>query len=280
MKPKIITVLLLAVCGLVNAQVNDSLKLAKPAGASENTEKSEKKKLPFLQRPKRNITKSNILVGPFFKTYHAIQEVKLNNRMSIQTDVKARLATESAPLTRLFRVKGSDISPWAGAKLSGAGNVTSLRIYTKDDKVFRGVYFGPYTTVMFHKFATTPTPAEFTDDATGAKYHGDVSQYIKLTNVGGGLHVGVQGMIKNLIAVDWTIIGIGFCSSTLSGGIEATNTSANFDFRNYGTDVNDRTFFISHYLPLRKSVEAEKVALKAHAGMIHIMMGISIGMAY
>jgi len=64
------------------------------------------------------------------------------------------------------------------------------------------------------------------------------------------------------------------------GGIDATNTSNNFDFRNYSADIDAATVGIDKYLPLKKTIDPQSVSLGAKMPIPMFRMGLSIGIAY
>jgi hypothetical protein len=256
------------------------MTIAVSVNAFGQTKDSLKLDQPSQPKSKKNVTKTNILFGPLFNTFHVIQEVKLHKRITMQTDVKARPASGlPKQLANSFEIEGQTTNPFADAKVSSFGNVTEFRIYGKEKGALKGFYFGPYFTYTQYKLETPSYPGVFKDE-NKVEYTADIKQVLKLSTAGGGLQIGIQGLIKNIVAIDWTILGVGFCSATLSGGIEASNTSGNFDFRNYTEDIKDATFLMERFLPLRKTVEKESIELKAKAGIIHLRTGLSIGIAY
>jgi hypothetical protein len=229
----------------------------------------------------KNISKAGAFPGVIWKVFSVSQERQLTKRISTQTTVRA-MPPIKFPLSGLTAASYKDqaYNPFSEAKLFGIGNVTEFRIYGKDkEKTMRGFYWGPYFTAMVYKLKSATYPAEF-HDANNVVYTADIQHVVKLSTIGGGMQIGVQGMIKDLVAFDWTILGIGFGSLGLSGGIEATNTSNNFDFRNYEEDVNKAVLGYDKYLPLKKTVEKESVGLGIKVPYPLFRMAISIGIAY
>lgn len=229
---------------------------------------------------KKNVNKVNILFGPFYKMVHVSYEKPIGKRFSINTTVKARPAS----LTRLsklgvIKTDGATYNPFPEMKLSALGNITEFRIYSKKKGPLKGFYFGPYLSGVFYKLQSPAVPVTFKDD-NGVEFKGDVSTVVKLNFIGGGLQMGVQGMIKDIFVIDWNILGVGFASVGLKGGIEATNTSANFDFRNYTKDVDGFTYGVENLLPITKTVDKEKVELGVRGFAPIIKTGLYIGIAY
>jgi len=242
------------------------------AGASVKAQDSPPKQ-------KKNVSKTVIFPGPFFRMFGVQQEFAFGKRFSTVTTVKAMPPVKAPGGFTGGTYDEETYDPFAGAKLSGFGNVTEFRIYGKKKGMLRGFYFGPYFTGTFYKLQTPSVPAQFKDES-GTVYTADVTQTVKVNVVGGGLQIGVQGLIKNLVAIDWTILGIGFGSCGLKGGVEATNTSDNFDFRNYSADVDKTTLGLDKFLPVTKTVEKEKVELGVKAPVPLFRMSLSIGIAY
>lgn len=235
---------------------------------------------PGLKRERKNISKTNLLFAPLFKTAEVIQERKLSKRITMQTIAKTRIPS-SLDGSRFATVNadGTSYNPFGQAKLSGVGNITEFRLYGKKKGAFKGLYAGLFFSYMHYKLSTQPTAQQFTDDQ-GVVYKGDVSYAIKINNTGGGIEWGVQGLIKDMICIDWTIIGLGMSSLGVQGSIDATNTSENFDFRNYGSDLDKVTLGADKLVPFRKSINKTSMSLGAKAPFLLFRMGLSIGFAY
>jgi hypothetical protein len=229
----------------------------------------------------RTITKSNVLFGPFVKTIHTIQEVKVAPRLTIQTTVKTRPATEF----RFFNLgsinmEGKEYEHFGKTKLSAVGNVTEFRVYGKKKGAFHGFYFGPYFSYMHYRLQSSSFRGEF-HDASDAVYYGDISHSVRLNSTSGGFQIGTQGMyFKNKFCIDWTIIGVGFGMMGFQGTIDAENTSNNFDFRNYEEDINKVEMGIEKIFNFRRTVSANSIEIGAKIPMVSMRMGLSIGFGY
>jgi len=231
----------------------------------------------------KQVSKSNVLIGPFFKTIHTGQEMKIGERFSTQTTAKVRPASSFGGKRGTVEVSdgnGNTYNPFTGLKMSSVGNVTEFRIYGKEKGALRGFYWGPYASYNYFKLASDPVRADFQDE-NNVTYSGDVSQVVKVNVGGGGIQFGTQGVfLKDRLVVDWTILGVGFGMLKLSGGLEATNTSENFDFRNYDEDVDNISFGVDKLLKIEKTVEKESVVLSAKVPVPMFRMGLSVGFAY
>lgn len=229
----------------------------------------------------RTISKSNALFGPMFKTIGTSQEVKIAPRLTTQTTIRTRPASNF----RLFGLgninfEGKEYTPFGNTRLSGVGNITEFRIYGKEKGAFHGFYFGPYFSYMHYKLQSASVRAEF-KDANGVSYFGDIRQVIKLNMTGGGFQIGTQGMyLKDHLAIDWTILGIGFGALGFSGGIEAENTSENFDFRNYTADLDNVELGIEKVFNFKRTVDAKSISIGARIPWPLFRMGLSIGFGY
>jgi hypothetical protein len=229
----------------------------------------------------RMITKSNVLFGPFVRTIHTIQEVKVAPRLTVQTTVKTRLPTEF----RFFNLgsinmEGRAYEHFGKTKLSAVGNVTEFRVYGKEKGAFHGFYFGPYFSYMHYRLQSSSFRGEFHDVSDNA-YYADISHSVRLNSTGGGFQIGTQGMyFKNKFCIDWTILGVGFGVMSFKGTIDAENTSGNFDFRNYEEDINKVEMGIERVFNFKRKVDPTSIEIGAKIPMISMRMGLSIGFGY
>jgi hypothetical protein len=234
-----------------------------------------------LSQGKKNVSKINLLPGPAFRYFGVSQEFKLTDRLSMQTMVKVMPPTKVSSKYAGGTYDGTTYNPFSSAKLFAVGNVTELRIYGKEKETFRGFYWGPYFSYNYFKFQTTPYRASFTDQ-NNVNYQADVVQFMKLSQVGVGLEIGVQGVIKNLVVIDWTILGLGFGSYKLTGGLEATNPSTGFDFRNYTEEIDNATLGLDNipFFKVEKTIEPQKVELGFKVPSIMLRTNLAIGINY
>ncbi|HLP11343.1 MAG TPA: DUF3575 domain-containing protein [Flavobacteriales bacterium] len=233
-----------------------------------------------LGHAQKNITKTNILFGPLYRTAHVGQERLLFGKISVNTIVKI-MAPLTVPkiLTNKFEVDGLEENPFLSSKLTAIGNITQFRYYRKEN--MRGLYIGVFGQYMQYKVESGTFKGTFHDEFN-VEYKADLKQVFKYGLGGGGMLVGVQGIIKNHFVIDWTILSLGFGMGKLSGGIEASNTSANFDFRNYTEDINKYTYGLedSKFLPVKKDVGQYNMELSAKAPFPIIHTTLNIGFAY
>jgi len=229
----------------------------------------------------RTISKSNALFGPCFKMINTSQEVKIAPNLTIQTTVRARPASNLRFLgLGTVNVNGQDYQPFGKTQLSAVGNITEFRVYGKKKGAYRGFYFGPYFTYTHYKLKSASIRETF-HDANGVAYYGDVSQVIKLNVSGGGMEIGTQGIyLKNHLVIDWTIIGAGFGVLGFQGGIEASNTSDNFDLRNYPDDVANTKMGIEKVFHFHRTIDATSVTIGAKIPWFLMRMGLCIGFGY
>ncbi len=229
----------------------------------------------------RTITKTNLVFGPFLKTIHTIQEVKIAPRLTIQTTVKTRPAT-SFDLFNLgtINMEGTAYEHFGKTKLSAVGNVTEFRVYGKEKGAFHGFYFGPYFSYTHYRLQSASFRGEF-HDASDAAYYGDISHSVRLNSTGGGFQIGTQGMyLKNKLCIDWTIIGVGIGMLGFKGTIDAENTSANFDFRNYTADANKVEMGIEKLFNFKRTIDPASIAIGAKIPFPMMRMGVSMGFGY
>ncbi|HLG03267.1 MAG TPA: hypothetical protein VI731_06705 [Bacteroidia bacterium] len=229
----------------------------------------------------RMISKSQVLLGPMFKMVNTSQEIKIAPRVTIQTTIRTRIPSEFKFL-RLgtLRFEDKNYVPFGKTKLGGIGNITEFRWYSKKKEAFRGFYYGPYITFMHYKLQSAQVRADF-QDANDVTYYGDVSQVVKLNVTGIGFQMGTQGLYaNNKLAIDWTIIGFGFGMLSFQGGIEAENTSANFDFRNYTEDVANMEMGIERLFNFRRTIDATSLSISTKIPWILLRTGFSMGFGY
>lgn len=228
----------------------------------------------------KNATKINLLPGPAFLMFGLSQERAISERMSLQATIKYMPSVKFPASNYLgASYNGETANPFANSKNSGMGAVVELRIYGKEKKALRGFYWGPYLTFNTFNVKSSPFPGQFKDD-NGVTYKGDIQQTINLTMFGGGLEIGIQKLFKDKIALDWTILGLGLGSVNMNGTIVATNTSSNFDFRNYTKDINSATQGFEQFIPIKKTIEPEKVSMSINALAPILRMGLALGIGY
>lgn len=227
------------------------------------------------------VSKSNAVFGPFFKMINTSQEVKIAPRLTVQTTVRTRPTTEfSFGRLGTIRFDGQDYTPFGKTTLSCVGNVSEFRIYKKDKGAFHGFYWGPYFTYTHFKLKSASVHATFHDN-DGVAYYGDVSHVVRLNVTGGGFQIGTQGMyFKNHMAIDWTILGIGLGWMRFEGGLEAENTSDNFDFRNYPNDVANMQMGIERVFHFKRDIQPTSITIGAGLPFPIFRMGVSIGVGY
>lgn len=230
----------------------------------------------------KNISKTNVFPGPFSKNVYAIQERVLTDRITVVTSVRTRIPTSfrGGSFGKINTADNGSYNPFATAKLSGIGNITEFRLYGKKKGALHGVYGELFFSYMHYKLASASFPATFHDE-NGVEYKADVTQTIKVNNTGGGLGLGVQGLFfKDRLCIDWTIFRFGVSALGIKGGIDATNTSDNFDFRNYTDDVNKTTFGVEKILPVTKTVDKESIAIGVKVPWVILQTGLTIGFGY
>jgi hypothetical protein len=229
----------------------------------------------------KNVTQANLFPGPLLGLYSFGQERAITDRMSIQTSFRFMPARSIGKFSQV-EYEGEEYNPFSTSKLSALGNFTELRIYGKNKEALRGFYWGPYVHYTVYKVTSDPVYATFKDN-NDVVYYADVENVYKLPNMGAGLQIGVQKVFDSGFVIDWTILGIGFNQVGLSGSVLASNTSNNFDFRNYSADVDKATFGIEKYekfLPVTKKVEPTSVELSVAQLLPHLKMGVAIGFGY
>jgi hypothetical protein len=231
----------------------------------------------------RTISKSNVMFAPLFKFINTVQEVKISPRLTIETTVRTRPPSKFKFFgLGAIKIDGQDYQPFGETKLSAIGNITEFRVYGKEKLAFHGFYYGPYFSYMHYKLQSASVHGEF-HDATGEVYTGDISHVVKLNETGGGFEIGTQGMyLKNKLCIDWTIIGVGIGVLGFQGGIEADNTSQNFDFRNYPEDVDKVQMGIEKVFPhtFKRTIDATSITIGGKIPVPTMRMSVCFGFGY
>lgn len=234
----------------------------------------------------KTISKTNALWGAAFKTVVTTQEVKIAKNITTSTSVKVRPASEinMFGLGAVDVDNGPDYTPFGKTKFSGVGNVTELRFYGKKKGAFHGFYFGTYFSYMHYTLSSAYIREDFHDQA-GNLYQADVSQVFKINIGQGGVEIGTMGLYaNNHLCIDWTIIGVGFGTIGLQGGLEATNVSASdFDWRNYQTDLYNTNTGVDHLfkkLKDRRDITPTDATIGVKVPMVFLRSGLSLGFGY
>ncbi len=102
------------------------------------------------------------------------------------------------------------------AKLNSFNIAPEYRIYTKGDAP-RGFYVAPYIQYS----------------SAGIKYSGIVESFatdskINYSNIGAGIQLGVQWLIKDKLSVDWTFLGIGIGNHRIKARYESDDPGIDF----------------------------------------------------
>lgn len=234
----------------------------------------------LLSFAQKNVTKVNLLPGPAFLMFGVSQERAISERMSLQASVKYMPQVKFQGSDYLgASYNGQTANPFANSTNTGMGAVLELRIYGSEKKALRGFYWGPYLTFNTFSIKSSPFPGQFKDD-NGVTYSGDIQQTINVNVMGGGVEIGIQKLFGDKIALDWTILGIGLGAVNMNGSIVATNTSSNFDFRNYTNDINKATQGFEQFIPIQRTIEPEKVTMSINSLAPVLRMGLAIGIGY
>lgn len=230
----------------------------------------------------KNVTKIGAFPGALTGMYTLSQERAINERMSIQTTFRFMPSRSNSFVDQSDNVTYQDeqYDPFKNPKLSGFGNFTELKIYKESNGALNGFYWGPY--VHFTTYTVKSEKDYYEDyDSDGNLYYGDAQMTLKMSNIGLGLMIGTQKVFGNGITLDWTILGLGFNSIGFKGVVEATNTSNNFDFRNYQEDFNEAEFEIEKYFPLTMTAEKERAVITStRLPFVQFRMGLTIGFGY
>lgn len=176
--------------------------------------------------------------------------------------------------------KNYDNNPLKDTKASAAGIVTELRMYTGRKKtVNRGFYWGPFLSLGIYHLKADNYTAVIRQDY----YHVfriPMKQSCTIKTFGAGLQIGVQKMIMQRFAIDWTILGIGICGTALNADIKAENLPEEIDLRTFPEYFSDTKYAFENYFPLTKTVAASSIHLSGKGILPMLRMSLGIGLAY
>jgi hypothetical protein len=228
----------------------------------------------------KNVSKATFFPESAYRLYGFAQERAVSKRASLQATFRFMPLTQIAEAKYAAgSYKSESGNPFSETKVSALGTVTELRVYGKKKEALRGFYWGPFFNANLVKISTGLYTARFKLDYNNV-YKVDILQFCEIRSVGLGLQIGVQGIIKKKIAVDWTILGIGISSVSLNGRIQTVNTEQDFDLRAYPLAITSSEFAFEKYFPLQKTVEAKQILISGKAPVPVLRMSLSIGIAY
>jgi hypothetical protein len=261
---------------------NNNKEVAKTETVKENSSSPKDKSEASDGNGRRNVSKINLLPGPIFLIFGLAHEVGFAKRFSVQTSITFMPGRKIKSIPTGVSFEEEEFNPFTSAKLSYFGNVTEFRIYPKNKGGLNGFYFGPYFSYGKYKFATNTYPAKFSDE-NNVVYQADVKLAMSFATVGGGLQIGYQWLLLNKrLVIDWTFLGLGYGSGKFSGGMEATNTSNNFDFNNYKNEVESATLGLESvpFFKVTKEVKPNSVNFSAKIPFVIPRGNLSVGFAF
>ena len=209
------------------------------------------------------LPKLHLAQAPFGQFGIAIEKV-WDRQFSIQLDAQAMIPNGGQNfITRNFLSK----EELKNSILNGYSGTLEFRVYTR-----RGrneavkVYGGPFIRYSRYDMRTEYETDSLRRDLTAS-----------LTNMSGGIQVGVQYIINNRISIDWTIIGLGYARNRLEGKVVTEETSD----RPIGRIEDDLSSIplIGPRIGLNENDAGELVFLNDY-GTIAVRIALTIGLVF
>ena len=223
-----------------------------------------------------NVAKLN-LTGLLFLNFGLSYERAFNDNMSGALTV-SYMPGRGLPFVSLFEGAGGDstlTSPFKDMTISGVGIMPEFRFYTSSsDDAPRGFYVGPYL-----KYSSIKLTSSFTDtyfDVNNVKQTGTIGLIGKYSAVGGGISIGYQWLISDVVSIDWTFIGLGYGNAKVS----MTISSDDLDTSDLEAEAIDLEADIAGFGTATITVEPNSVTISAKRGWPVLRGGITLGFAF
>ncbi len=238
---------------------------------------------------KQTTAQSNVIKlapGAFvpFKKVALSYERVITDRMTINLRVAPSLPTNKLPLQGIIEnqlddqgagILSSDIN------LNALEITPELRFYTNKDKgALRGFYLGPF--FRFSRFNFSAEAGEFTDN-DGDEYIGNFDGNYR--TLGGGLIMGVQGLIKDRVAIDF-YFGPGYAGNKLNATLSDISGITAEEYQEVADEVKMEFDDFASGTPLENFLSIETSAtdnsgtLDGNFGSLMFRLGLAIGIAF
>jgi hypothetical protein len=230
----------------------------------------------------RTITKAVISPESRYKMFGVAQELTISKRVSLQATFKFMPRTsipEAKYAARAFTDPVTGNNPFSNTKANALGSVIEVRVYSKKKAALRGFYWGPFISASSYNLSTGVFSASY-KVAPNYIYTLDMLGTCKINAVGGGLQLGLQTMIKNKLSLDWTILGVGVCQTTVLAKIKTVNAPAEFNLAALPNNKMSSDFAFEKYFPLRKTIDAQSIEMAGKGLLPMLRTSISIGIGY
>ena len=223
-----------------------------------------------------NVAKLN-LTGLLFLNFGLSYERVINENMSGALTVSF-MPGRGLPFINLFEGAGGDTaitSPFEDMRISGVGIMTEFRFYTSSSKdAPRGFYVGPYL-----KYSSIKLTSSFTDtyiDVNNVLQTGTIDLVGKYSAFGGGISIGYQWLISDVVSIDWTFIGLGYGNAKVS----MTISSDDLNTSELETEASDLEADIAGFGTAKVEVEQNSVTISVKRGWPILRGGITLGIAF
>lgn len=172
--------------------------------------------------------KANVVKIGFFGLFgldpHLAYERVLTEKSSINVNIAFIGFKGNFPFTD---IEGEEVSGDVDTKLSIFTLTPEYRIYLSRKDVPRGFYLGPYLRYARYSYQFNTTVD--TENDNGEPTMVDVDIDGTMTATGLGFQMGVQWIIKDIVAIDWGFFGIGFNRYSLKVTGRADGDNVNYE---------------------------------------------------
>jgi len=176
-----------------------------------------------------NFAQENIvkvgLFGLVTKSLNLKYERVLNKKNSVNLNLQFKIPGGLPFGFTLNDIADGSISTTDELKIKGFSISPEYRIYTKENAP-RGFYLAPYIQLKNYT-------AQFSGEVDG--YYRDIKA--SYGNIGAGVQMGAQWLIKDRVSIDWYFFGLGVNRNTVK--LTLTSDDPNIDFEQYERDAEE-----------------------------------------
>lgn len=226
----------------------------------------------------KNVVKLNPLSVYYFKSVPLYYERILSNSISASMGFSYRMPLNVGG--KLGSVLSDGLSSSSGSSkitpLRGFAITPEIKFYTGKKNAPRGFYIAPYFRYSNYKLGAE---VDFTAE-TGKNFNFDMD--MKFKNIGGGVQLGVQWLIKDAVAIDWFFAGPRYESKSIEIDVSSSDTGINWNelATEYEDDVNEAISGIPFLGTITATSSSNGFNAKLPYWMINWRFGLSIGYAF
>ncbi len=239
--------------------------------------------LPAEYKARKNAIKTNIMSYPF-KNVNLTYQRRLSERWTLDLSLSGMSRSRTPFITSLYsKILGSKVTeedlnqevnnPVANLRSEGYTISLFARYYfpymrSPSGNITSSFYVGPYTYTGKYRHAS-----HFRAEFLGTFFYVDGS--LDFTSVGAGFHIGNEWVINRRWVIDFTIFGINYKSSKVSGTFSTSSTGINlYDYLEEKFDIDLSELKDLEFTPITDfKVEASKSKFKSGV-LVSLRVGI------